>query len=156
GYEQGKVAEERAHPAQQAPSRTQTFASLDALKNKYNSALQVAKQQGVQISGMALENGKLMIQGSAPSAEAAKRFNDEIVRINPNMDDIVVNLNVSEAQAPAASTEAQPKTSEGEVSREKPAAPVLSTHTYIVKNGDTLARISKHFYGNTNGAMRIF
>jgi LysM repeat protein len=134
GYESGTVTQER------------TFASLEALKNKYNSALQIAKQQGVQISAMAMHNGKLLIQGTAPSTAAANRFNDEIVRINPKMDDIVVDLKINQSQSPAA--------------REKPAVPAISqesgAQTYIVKRGDTLTKISKHFYGNTNGSMRIF
>ena len=142
GNESRQVAQER------------TFASLDALLNKYRSAILIARQQGVQISEMSVQGGKLMIQGTAPSVDAANRFNQEIVRINPNMDDIAVNLKVNEAQSPTA------KSTEDAISREKPAAtnvaPISGAETYIVKRGDTLAKISKHFYGNTNGAMRIF
>jgi nucleoid-associated protein YgaU len=35
-------------------------------------------------------------------------------------------------------------------------APESGVQTYIVKRGDTLAKISKHFYGDTSGATRIF
>jgi len=144
GNESAQITEQRS------------FASLDALMNKYRSAIQIARQQGVQISAMTVQGGKLMIQGSAPSVDAANRFNQEIVRINPNMDDIAVNLKVNEAQAQSPTT----KSTDEAVSREKPAAtniaPISGSQTYIVKRGDTLAKISKQFYGNTNGVTRIF
>jgi LysM repeat protein len=157
GSESGQVAEER-QPQQE---RMGAYALQDALIRKYSSAIQAAQQQGVQISAMTLQDRKLLIQGSAPSVEAANRFSNEIRKMNPKMDDIVVDLKINEAQSPAAkSTEAEPKTSEQAVTREKPAAtemtPESGVQTYIVKRGDTLGKISKHFYGDTSGATRIF
>ena len=142
GNESGQVAEERY----QQQERMRAFALLEALKNKYNSAIQAAQQQGVQISGMTLQDRKLLIQGSAPSVEAANRFTDEIRKMNPRMDDIVVDLKINQPQSPA-------------VTREKPAATETAptgVQTYIVRRGDTLAKISKHFYGDTRGVTRIF
>jgi LysM repeat protein len=153
GFETGQVAEER----HQQQERLRTYALLEALKNKYNSAINIARQQGVQISGMALQDRKLLIQGSAPSVEAANRFSDEIRKLNPKMDDIVVDLKINEASKPAAKVE--PKTTEKAITREKPAATDMApsaVHTYIVKRGDTLGKISKHFYGDTRGVTRIF
>jgi hypothetical protein len=73
-------------------------ASLESLKAKYNSALQSAREEGVQISSMTEQDGKLMIRGTAPSAEAAERFKEQIRSTNPNMDDVIVNLTVGSSR----------------------------------------------------------
>src|SRR6185369_1421760 len=68
--------------------------SLDALKAKYSSAIHEAEQEGVQISSMTEQDGKLLIRGTAPSTAAVERFRELIKRTNPNMDDVLVNLSV--------------------------------------------------------------
>ena len=73
-------------------------ASLESLKAKYNSAIQNAREQGVQISSMTEQDGKLIIRGMAPSADAADRFKEQIRSINPNMDDVIVNLTVNSSR----------------------------------------------------------
>jgi hypothetical protein len=60
GNEQTSTAE------QQAPG---TQVSLDMLKGKYQSVIAAAQSQGIQISSMTRENGKLVITGTAPSVE---------------------------------------------------------------------------------------
>src|SRR5262249_47861674 len=59
--------------------------SLESLKAKYNSAIQSAREEGVQIWSMTEQDGKLVIRGTAPSAEAAERFKEQIRSTNPNM-----------------------------------------------------------------------
>ena len=170
------------------------MASLDALKSKYQSVFDVAKSQGVQISNLTGQNGKLILQGTAPSLAAANKVWDEIKRVNPGMNDIAADIKVQSAQAQPMTSQGQPATSEEKpttseqqpatssseyaqpgnaeqptaeqgstaegVSRAKPAVPESSvgsgSHTYVVKSGDTLASISKHFYGNTGDYMKIF
>jgi nucleoid-associated protein YgaU len=169
-------------------------ASLDALKSKYQPVIDAAKAQGVQISNLTGQNGKLILHGTAPSLDAANRVWDEIKRVNPKMDDIAADIKVQSAQAQPMTSQGQPVTSgeqpttseqkpstpsseyaqpgkteqptteqgstaEG-VSRAKPGVPESSvgslSQTYVVKSGDTLASISKHFYGNTGDYMKIF
>jgi len=73
-------------------------ASLESLKAKYSSAIQSAREEGVQITSMTEEDGTLMIRGVAPSAEAAERFKEQLRSTNPTMDDVIVNLTVSSSQ----------------------------------------------------------
>ena len=68
--------------------------SLDTLKTKYQSVINLAQAQGVQISRLDQQGGKLFIKGTAPSLEAANKVWDEIKRVNPTMDDIVADFPV--------------------------------------------------------------
>jgi LysM repeat protein len=143
------------------------MASLDALTSKYQSVLEVAKGQGVQISNLTGQNGKLILQGTAPSLEAANKVWDEIKRVNPKMNDIIADIKVdSSLVQPTSGSEYseaghnESTSPEGVLPRAKPTTRESSTesttHTYVVKSGDTLSSISKQFYGNTRDYMRIF
>src|SRR5262249_19793060 len=156
--------------------------------------IDAAKAQGVQISSLTGQDGKLILHGDAPSLDAANKVWDEIKRVNPKMDDIAADIKVQSAQAQPMTSQGQPATSEGQpttseqkpstssseytqpgnteqpaaeqgttakgVSRAKPTVPESSaqsgSQTYVVKSGDTLASISKQFYGNTGDYRRIF
>jgi nucleoid-associated protein YgaU len=105
--------------------------TLDEMKNKYQSVMQVIQSQGVQVANLHLQDGKLFVKGIAPSVEAANKVWDEIKRINPRLDDIIAEFPVDTSRASAA-------------------------RLYVVQSGDTLAKISKQFYGNPNNYMKIF
>ena len=107
------------------------MASLDELKSKYQSVIQQIQAQRVQLANLHIQDGKLLMKGTAPSLEAANKVWDEIKRINPKLDDIIADFPVDAAKASAS-------------------------QTYTVKAGDTLSKISKEFYGNANDYMRIF
>ena len=66
------------------------MASLEELKAKYQSVLQVIQQQRVSVKNLHLQDGKLFIKGAAPSLEAANKVWDEIKRVNPQADDITI------------------------------------------------------------------
>jgi nucleoid-associated protein YgaU len=108
------------------------MASFEELKSKYQSVLKVVENQQIHMANLHMENGKLLMKGSAPSLEAANAVCDEIKRINPKMDDIIAEFPVD------------------------PDAKAAAIKTYTVKAGDTLSKISKQFYGNTNEYMKIF
>jgi nucleoid-associated protein YgaU len=111
------------------------MASLDELKTKYQSVLQVIQQQHVSVKNLHMQDGKLFIKGAAPSLEAANKVWDEIKRVNPRADDIAADFPVDTSlQQQAAS----------------------SGRIYKVKAGDTLSKISKEFYGSPNDYMKIF
>jgi nucleoid-associated protein YgaU len=76
----------------------------------------------------------------APSMDAANKVWDEIKRINPRLDDIIADFPVDTSMASTA----------------RPQAQTSRFQTYKVKQGDTLSKISKQFYGNANDYMRIF
>jgi nucleoid-associated protein YgaU len=155
-------------------------ASLEGLKSKYQTVFDTAKAQGVDISNAYLEDGKLFIKGTSPSVEASNRVMAEIMRVNPSMDDIVADFTLSstsenmpapestvpsestrpsESTVPSESTKAVPKAEETTPAPlEKPSAealPAAEGQTYTVKAGDTLFKISQHFYGNGREYKRI-
>jgi len=111
------------------------MATLEELKSKYQSVLQVIQQQKVSVKNLHLQDGKLFIKGAAPSLEAANKVWDEIKRVNPRADDITADFPVD------ASLQQQTAS---------------SMRTYKVKPGDTLSKISKEFYGSPNEYMKIF
>jgi len=146
GRDETGLAEQTA----ERQANVRNMASFDALKSKYQSVIEMAKTQGVRLSNLTAQNGKLILRGTAASPEAANKVLNEIKRVNPKMDDIVADIKIN--------------TSSGEYSqplpRAKPTAPESAmesgSQTYVVKSGDTLGTISKQFYGNTRDYMRIF
>jgi LysM repeat protein len=125
-------------------------ASLDALRAKYQSVFREAQAQGVQLSSVRVQDGKLVLQGTAPSLEAANKVWAEIKRVNPGLDEIVADFSVASSLAPALT----PPESSSEAAESGTAE--SSTQTYTVKAGDTLSSISKQFYGNAKDYTRIF
>ena len=107
------------------------MASLDELKRKYESAIQLTQTPGFQLSNLHLQDGKLFVKGTAPSLDAANKVWDELKRINPTLDDIIAEFPVDASKAPAVKV-------------------------YTVQAGDTLSKISKQFYGNAGEYMKIF
>lgn len=121
---------------------------FEELRQKYQSALNMADQQQIQFHNLHIEDDKLLIRGIAPSDDAKNKFWDQLKLVNPNTDDVIADITVSESQAQratAASNQSQPGQSA------QPAG-----QTYTVKGGDTLSKISRQFYGNANEYMRIF
>jgi nucleoid-associated protein YgaU len=116
------------------------MASFEEQKKKYQSVIQQIQAQGIQLANLHQQDGKLFMKGTAPSLEAANNVWDEIKRINPRLDDIVADFPVDPSLASATPGT---KTPGGD-------------HTYTVRPGDTLSKISKQFYGNPNDYMRIF
>jgi LysM repeat protein len=165
GREEGRVIEPATTP--EAGLKPGVMASFDTLKTKYQSVLDVARAEGVQISSLDQQGGKLLIKGTAPSLEAANKVWDEIKSVNPGMDDIIAEFPINSSLAlraaePGVNTEATAPESEATAPREKPAPQTettessTGTETYVVKPGDTLSTISKHFYGNAQKYMQIF
>jgi LysM repeat protein len=159
--EDNGVAERTARLRDEYKSRA--MPSFQALRMKYEPVIQEAQKQGVHISKLGEQDGKLVIEGTAPSLDAANKVWDEIKRVDPNMEGLMANFPVSspEATTPAESssngeTGSSPPSDENDVSRAKPAMPAAPEGgMYTVKPGDTLSRISQHFYGNTQDYKRI-
>jgi nucleoid-associated protein YgaU len=127
-----------ASEAQQQPNAQQRF---DELKQKYQTALNVLDQQQVRLQNLHVQDDKLFVRGVAPSEEAKNRVWDQIKLVNPNYDDITADIIVEETRTQAATA--------GGGSQE-------SERTYTVKSGDTLSKISRQFYGDSDEFMRIF
>jgi nucleoid-associated protein YgaU len=128
-----KMFGEGAAAAQRQPDSEQRF---NELKGKYGSALNMLDQLGVRLQNLHVQDNKLYVKGVAPSEDATNKFWDEIKSIDPAIEDITVDLTVDPSVAQAAA----------------PAA----SQTYTVQSGDTLSKISKEFYGESNQYMKIF
>ena len=91
-----------------------------AVREKYQSLIDLANQGGVSNLNVREEGDVLHITGTAPSEEAKKRIWDEYGRLDPDMrsGDLVLNLEVGGGGG--------------------------SEESYTVKSGDTLSKIGQH------------
>lgn len=114
---------------------------FNELKQKYQSALNLADQQSIQFLNLHIQENKLFIRAIAPSDDAKNKFWDQLKLINPNTDDITADITVDQSRAVGAAVGG----GQGQAGE-----------TYEVKSGDNLSKISKQFYGDPNEYMRIF
>jgi nucleoid-associated protein YgaU len=112
---------------------------LGALRQKYQSVLTFMEQQGVRVQNVHVENGKLLIRGTAPSQDVKNRVWDQIKLVDSSFSDLTADISVAPGQGGPAGA---------------PSAP--GGRTYTVKPGDTLSKISQQFYGDANQYHRIF
>ncbi|HKS28415.1 MAG TPA: LysM peptidoglycan-binding domain-containing protein [Pyrinomonadaceae bacterium] len=122
-----------AAAAQAAPDSNQRF---EDLKNKYRSVLSFIDQNGVRLQNLHVDNDKLFIRGTSPSDEVSNKVWDQIKLVDPNYQDITVELSVDQSL--------QQGGHEGD------------TETYTVKAGDSLWKIAKNHFGDGNEYMKIF
>lgn len=126
-----------AEAAQQQPKAEQRF---NELKQKYQTVLATADQQHIQFQNLHVQDDKLYIKATAPTDEAKNKFWDQIKLVSPTMDDITADIAVNQSLAQGAAVGGSGQ----------------GGQTYTVKAGDTLSKVSKQFYGNSNEYMRIF
>ncbi len=86
-----------------------------------------------------MQDNKLFIKGTAPSDEAKSKFWDQVKLVSPTQDDISADISVDASRAQGAAVGGS-----------------SGGQTYTVKSGDTLSKISKQLYGDSNEYMRIF
>jgi nucleoid-associated protein YgaU len=94
-----------------------------AVREKYQSLLDLAGQGGVSDLQVSEEGDVLHVSGTASSEEAKQKLWDEYNRIDPDMrsGDLVMNISVGGGQGGGGGEE-----------------------TYEVKSGDTLSKIGNH------------
>ncbi|HWN11577.1 MAG TPA: LysM peptidoglycan-binding domain-containing protein [Pyrinomonadaceae bacterium] len=127
-----------ASEAEQQQGAQQRF---NELKQRYQSALNLADQQQIQFQNLHVQDNKLFIRATAPSEDAKNKFWDQLKLVNPNADDVTAEISVDQTRAAAAAAGG----GQGQ-----------GGQTYTVKSGDNLSKISKQYYGNANEYMRIF
>ncbi len=106
-------------------------ADLDQLKMKYGSVLNAINQSGVRLTHVHIQDDKLYIEGACGSEAIKNKIWDQAKLVDPNYSDLTLNLTVDPALAP-------------------------KQQTYTVAAGDSLSKIAKQFYGNSNEYMKIF
>jgi nucleoid-associated protein YgaU len=123
----------------------ETNQQLDRLKQKYQPAINLMQQLGVQLQNVHMEGNKLFIRGIAPSSDVKNKVWDQVKLIDAGYSDLILDLSISEQQQAPATMSAGASATGGQNQRR-----------YTVKSGDTLSKISRDFYGNPNQYMRIF
>jgi nucleoid-associated protein YgaU len=109
------------------------------LRDKYNSAVQAAKQ--LRMDGSAEErDGKLHFNGTVNSEEEKNQIWNALKAVPDWQKDVVADIKVRPTGAHAQPT----------------SAPGGAANTYTVQAGDTLSAIAKKFYGHANDYMDIF
>ena len=127
-----------ASDAEQQQGAQQRF---NELKQRYQTVLTTADREQIQFHNLHVQDNKLYIKAVAPSEEAKNKFWDQIKLVNPNADDITADISVDTGRAMGAAAG---------------GGQGGGGQTYEVKGGDTLSKISKQFYGDSNEYMRIF
>jgi nucleoid-associated protein YgaU len=112
---------------------------FEQLKVKYQSVITFIQAQNANLQNVNMEGDKLLIRASAPSQDIKNRIWDQIKLVDSSNTDLIADI-----QAPAAAAAVAG------------AAPVPAPRTYTVQAGDSLSKISQHFYGNANQYMKIF
>jgi nucleoid-associated protein YgaU len=117
---------------------------FEELKNKYRAVLDTISEKRVRLTHLHVQDNKLYMQGAAPSEQAKNDVWNQIKAVDPGYSDVTCDLKVDPSLAPAQTQSA--------------AASVggSSGRTYKVQPGDTLSKIAKEFYGNSNEYNRIF
>ncbi|MCL4783130.1 MAG: LysM peptidoglycan-binding domain-containing protein [Bryobacterales bacterium] len=98
---------------------------LDTLKLKYQSVINAAKQMGVRLTNVHVENDKLLIRGAAPSDEVKNRVWDQIKLVDATYSDLTADISVDPSLAPPPPTQ----------------------KTYTVVKGDSLWKIAQNQLG---------
>lgn len=111
---------------------------LGTLKQKYQSVLTFMEQQQVRVQNLHVENGKLVVRATAPSADVKNRIWNQIKLVDASYSDLSADITVAPGQGGPAGGSTAPG------------------RTYTVKSGDTLSKISQEFYGDANKYNKIF
>lgn len=105
------------------------MADLNQLKQKYQPVLdtiQSFSSEGAKVENVSLDGDKLLLKASVPSKVIANRVWDVIKQVDPSCSDLHHELSTSgDAQS------------------------------YTIQSGDSLSKISKHFYGDANKYQKI-
>jgi nucleoid-associated protein YgaU len=100
-------------------------------------------QLGAVLLNLHVQDNKLVLRGRAKTNIDSNKIWDQIKLVDRNyQQDLTAEITyAAEASAAAAAVA---------------AAPTESVQTYTVKAGDTLSRIAKEYYGDSNQYMKIF
>ena len=111
--------------------------TLDQMKLKYQSVLNLMSTLGVQLKNLHVQDNKLVIRGVAKTKDDSNKVWNQIKLVDKNFaQDLMAEITfLSDAPAPKA-------------------APTQRIHKVVA--GDTLSKIAKKYYGNANDYMKIF
>ena len=107
------------------------MATLDQLKAKYQSVLDLAKARGVHLKNVHIENDKLLIRGDAPNQAIKNEVWNQIKAVDAAHADMAADIGVD-------------------------AALPVPAKIHEVVSGDTLSKIAKKYYGDAGKYMKVF
>ncbi len=106
------------------------MADFEALKAKYQPAIDLAKAKGASLKNVHVENEKLLIRGSVPNEAIKNDIWNEIKKIDSSYSDLSADLTIDESLP-------------------------VPQRTYTVVKGDTLGKIAQQFYGKASDYQKI-
>jgi nucleoid-associated protein YgaU len=71
------------------------MASFEELKAKYQPVMDAGAEVGLNVQNLHTEGDKLIVRGTVPTGYGKNTLWDEIKRINPAVDDITADINVT-------------------------------------------------------------
>ena len=107
--------------------------TLDELKQKYASVLDLVKQRNVRLDHLHVQDDKLFMQGAAPNDAVKNQIWDAIKAVDASYSDLTCDLSIDSSLP----------------------APADDAPAYTVQVGDSLWKISKQFYGAGNLFKKI-
>lgn len=116
-------------------------AKLDQLKAKYQSVFNFMQQKQVRLENVNMAGDKLYIKGEAPSEAVKNDIWNQVKLVDASFSDLTLDLSAPQAQAAAAGADATAS---------------AGGKSYTVVAGDSLGKISQHFYGKASEYMKIF
>lgn len=102
------------------------MATLDQLKTKYQRVLDALQQEGAQVDAVDLQGEQLHIKATVDCEASKNRIWDAIKAVDPTFADLDHEIGVRQGD-----------------------------QMYVVKSGDNLSKISRHFYGDANQYAKI-
>lgn len=112
--------------------------SFDSLKQKYQSAISLAQNQG-HLENVNMQGDKLFVRAEVANEQIKHKIWNEIKGIDPHYADLTADIVISSA-VPAPGGASQNGAGQ----------------KYTVQPGDTLSAIAERFYGNAGQYNRIF
>lgn len=107
--------------------------TLDELKEKYSSVLELIQKRNVRLDHLHVQDNKLFLQGAAPNDAIKNQIWDQIKVVDASFGDLTCDLSIAGSlPVPADDT---------------PPTAAAEETTYTVQAGDSLWKISQKFYG---------
>jgi nucleoid-associated protein YgaU len=99
---------------------------FEQLKQKYQPVLDTIQKEGAQLQNLNLDGSQLYLKATATSEAGKNRIWDAIKGVDPKFADLKHDIEFRQTD-----------------------------QTYTVQPGDSLSKISKHFYGDAGKYMKI-